>query len=82
MLLTSSKSGGSGTGTLTVESPTSGSIDGSNKVFVFSHDIGQVTVNGAVQAPGGEDVTISPSTTATFVIAPQTGAVIRNWYIA
>ena len=67
--------------TLSHESPVSGVANGSNLVFVFSNNIGLLTLNGQVQQDG-TDVVISPATTATFVIAPGPGSTIENYYIS
>ena len=68
------------------EVPLSGSIDGVNKVFTFTHYPGMLTLNGAVQAliiSGDGDFTISGSSspyTVTFIFPPQSDSILRNYY--
>ena len=62
----------------------SGTIDGSNKEFTLASTPDaagslQLFLNGALQAPAGEDFTLSTATT-TFVNAPPNGSVLLAWY--
>lgn len=76
---TSTSGGSGGLGVMNSEAPTSGSINGVNKVFTFADNIQFVTLNDAVQDPNN-DVTISGNQ-ATFVNAPVSGSSILNWFV-
>ena len=66
--------------TLLSETP-SGTINGSNKVFVATNAPSFVTVNGIVQSTNGTDATVV-GLTITFVVAPTGGSVILSYYIS
>src|ERR1019366_763863 len=59
----------------------SGTINGSNKVFVTTNAPSFVTVNGVVQSTNGTDATVV-GLTITFVIAPTGGSIILSYYIS
>jgi hypothetical protein len=65
--------------TMSVETP-SGTIDGSNKTFTVTNSPAFITVNGQVQAAAGEDYTLTGLSIA-FVTAPDTGDIIRSFYL-
>lgn len=68
------------------EAPLSGAIDGVNKVFTFTHNIGILTAGSGVLAKiiGSDgDYTVSGTSspyTVTMVIAPQEGTILRNYF--
>ena len=74
-------SGGGISGTASFNETPSGTIDGSNNVFTLAHTPNQTSiplmlyVNGARQASGGVDFTLSGAT-ITFVTPPEAGSVI------
>lgn len=67
-------------GTFNYEAPATGTINGSNNIFTFTHTPGAILLNGATQIPGGIDITVSGST-VTFVTPPETGSTLYNQYL-
>jgi len=72
-------SGSGGTGTLHYETPLTGTL-GVSTVFTFTHAVGALILNNAVQDPN-QDYSGQGTTTATFTFIP-TGTSILNQYIA
>ena len=75
-----------GAGTLVAQETPSGTINGVNKIFTLAHTPTTGTLdlylNGAYQAPGGVDYTLSTAT-ITFVVAPvdaPMSVIIANYY--
>lgn len=75
-------SSSTGGGAVTAELPSSGTCNGSNKVFVFPHAVNFVTWEGAVQNTLNTPADISVVTnTVTFTTAPPSGADLPvNWH--
>lgn len=78
--LTLTSTGGGIAGTSNYELPLTGAIDDNNAAYTFTHTPQDILLNGAIQIPGGIDITVV-GTTVTFVVPPATDSTLYNKYL-